>query len=87
MTAFQKNLKALKQRHAALLKRRNTVDASFYNGWFERWKNPVVTAEHVPLEWRYDLNSKTNRRTKIQADVGICQNRQTCVVVGRINPI
>ena len=60
MTTFQKNLKALKQRHAALLKRRNTVDAGFYNGWFERWKNPVVTAEHVPLEWRYDLNSKTN---------------------------
>ncbi|MEI7535321.1 MAG: glycosidase, partial [Verrucomicrobiae bacterium] len=60
MTAFQNNLKALKQRHAALLKRRNTVDAGFYNGWFERWKNPVVTAEHVPLEWRYDLNSKTN---------------------------
>jgi 4-O-beta-D-mannosyl-D-glucose phosphorylase len=60
MTAFQNNLKTLKQRHAALLKRRNTVDAGFYNGWFERWKNPVVTAEHVPLEWRYDLNSKTN---------------------------
>ena len=60
MTKFPKNLKVLKQSHAALLKRRNTVDASFYNGWFERWKNPVVTAEHVPLEWRYDLNSKTN---------------------------
>ena len=60
MTAFQKNLKALKQRHAALLKRRNTVDASFYNGWFERWKNPVITADHAPLDWRYDLNPKTN---------------------------
>ena len=60
MTAFQKNLKALKQRHPALLKRRNTMDASFYNGWFERWKNPVITADHAPLDWRYDLNPKTN---------------------------
>ena len=60
MTKFQKNLKSLKQRHAALLKRRNTVDTGFYNGWFERWKNPVITADHAPLDWRYDLNPKTN---------------------------
>src|SRR4051812_8408952 len=23
-------------------------------------KNPVLTAAHIPLDWRYDLNEKTN---------------------------
>lgn len=32
----------------------------FYNGIFERYENPVLTREHVPLAWRYDLNAETN---------------------------
>ena len=31
----------------------------FYNGIFERYENPVLTREHVPLTWRYDLNAET----------------------------
>lgn len=30
------------------------------NGIFRRYRNPVLTAEHVPLEWRYDLSEETN---------------------------
>lgn len=30
------------------------------NGVFERYKNPVLTAQHAPLFWRYDLDEKTN---------------------------
>jgi len=30
------------------------------NGIIERYRNPVLTASHVPLNWRYDLNPKTN---------------------------
>jgi 4-O-beta-D-mannosyl-D-glucose phosphorylase len=30
------------------------------NGWFQRYKNPILTAAHVPFAWRYDLNEKTN---------------------------
>ena len=30
------------------------------NGIYERYKNPILTAAHTPLEWRYDLNAKTN---------------------------
>ncbi len=30
------------------------------NGIIQRWRDPVVTAAHVPIEWRYDLNPKTN---------------------------
>ena len=31
-----------------------------YNGIFERYCNPVLTREHIPIEWRYDLDEKTN---------------------------
>ena len=30
------------------------------NGIFERYKNPVLTAGHAPVFWRYDLNPQTN---------------------------
>jgi 4-O-beta-D-mannosyl-D-glucose phosphorylase len=30
------------------------------NGIYTRFKNPVITNEHVPLHWRYDLNPETN---------------------------
>ena len=30
------------------------------NGIFTRYKNPVLTAAHTPVFWRYDLNEKTN---------------------------
>lgn len=30
------------------------------NGIFERYEYPVLTNEHTPLEWRYDMNPETN---------------------------
>jgi 4-O-beta-D-mannosyl-D-glucose phosphorylase len=30
------------------------------NGIVQRYKNPVVTAQHAPLHWRYDFNAETN---------------------------
>lgn len=34
--------------------------SNFYNGIFDRYKNPVLTRNHIPLTWKYDLNPKTN---------------------------
>lgn len=31
-----------------------------YNGIFQRYKNPIITSEHTPLFWRYDLSYETN---------------------------
>lgn len=42
-----------------LLAKKN-VKTSFYNGIYSRWENPVLTRDHVPLFWRYDLNPATN---------------------------
>lgn len=33
---------------------------SFYNGIFDRYENPILTRDHAPLFWRYDLDEKTN---------------------------
>jgi 4-O-beta-D-mannosyl-D-glucose phosphorylase len=56
---FNKRLRLLRQEHQELLASRNRPVLPG-NGIFERYQNPVVTAEHVPLEWRYDLDPKTN---------------------------
>lgn len=49
----------LKQQHEALLARKNEKEP-FGNGIYDRYHYPVVTARHVPLHWRYDLNPATN---------------------------
>ncbi len=42
-----------------ILERKN-VKTDFYNGVFDRYEYPVLTREHIPLTWRYDLNPETN---------------------------
>ncbi len=44
----------------ALITRKNEVDTEFYNGLFERYKYPVITRDHAPIFWRYDVNQETN---------------------------
>jgi 4-O-beta-D-mannosyl-D-glucose phosphorylase len=34
--------------------------SDFYNGIFNRYKYPVLTRNHIPLAWKYDLNPETN---------------------------
>lgn len=48
-----------KEKQERLLARKNNK-SSFYNGVFDRYENPVLTREHTPIEWRYDLNKETN---------------------------
>jgi 4-O-beta-D-mannosyl-D-glucose phosphorylase len=59
MNKFQNRLKALQQNQQALIKQTNQP-IELGNGIYERYKNPVLTAAHAPLFWRYDLNETTN---------------------------
>ncbi len=43
-----------------LLNRPNRVEPLFYNGIYDRYQYPVLTREHIPLFWRYDLDQETN---------------------------
>ncbi|SHM42910.1 glycosidase [Mucilaginibacter sp. OK098] len=56
---FEKRLNLLEIVHRQLITKPNEV-AGIGNGVFDRYKNPVLTAAHTPLFWRYDLNPETN---------------------------
>jgi 4-O-beta-D-mannosyl-D-glucose phosphorylase len=59
-TTFQDRKVALEKEHKTLTEQKNEPQNSVGNGIYQRYKNPVVTAAHVPLNWRFDLNEKTN---------------------------
>ena len=56
---YQEKVQALRQRHEALLQRKNQV-VEGGNGIYEKYVYPILTAEHTPLEWKYDFNEKDN---------------------------
>lgn len=56
---FNTRLEKIKTDFKVLSEQKNEMLFSV-NGIYNRYKNPVVTREHIPLHWRYDLNSETN---------------------------
>jgi 4-O-beta-D-mannosyl-D-glucose phosphorylase len=58
-TGFDARLQSLLAAHEALIARKN-AKAEDGNGIFDRYVNPVLTAAHAPIFWRYDLNCETN---------------------------
>jgi 4-O-beta-D-mannosyl-D-glucose phosphorylase len=56
---FAMERKRLLAAHERLIKRRNAHVVES-NGWFIRYRHPVLTAAHTPVFWRYDLNQATN---------------------------
>lgn len=52
-------LEQLVTKHNELLYKKNKA-CSTYNGIYKRYKNPVVTAAHIPLTWRFDLDKASN---------------------------
>ncbi|HEX2586227.1 MAG TPA: 4-O-beta-d-mannosyl-d-glucose phosphorylase Mgp130 [Steroidobacteraceae bacterium] len=59
MSQFNQSVKALLVDHEALITRKN-VQMKSGNGIYTRYQYPILTAEHAPIFWRYDLNEKTN---------------------------
>ncbi len=39
---------------------RKNRKSDFYNGIIDRYEDPVLTREHIPVHWKYDLDEKTN---------------------------
>lgn len=56
---YEERLQRIKKEYEALLVYPNEKLFS-KNGIYERYKYPILTNEHTPLEWRYDLNPETN---------------------------
>ncbi len=55
---FNERKTYVEAKHIALLTRKNTPIED--NGIICRYKNPILTADHAPLVWRYDFNPATN---------------------------
>ena len=56
---FNKRLELLTSNHEKLISRKNErIEPG--NGIFYRYKYPILTGDHAPLTWRYDMNPDTN---------------------------
>ncbi|MBQ6764829.1 MAG: glycosidase [Paludibacteraceae bacterium] len=69
MTNYQSKISSLRAAHEALLTRPNepmaenglsTFDFRLSTGIYTKYQYPILTAEHTPLEWRYDFNEQDN---------------------------
>ncbi|MCR4895757.1 MAG: glycosidase [Lachnospiraceae bacterium] len=49
----------LQKKQDELLRRKNEK-SDFYNGIYDRYVNPVLTRDHLPILWQYDINKETN---------------------------
>jgi len=59
MSEFVDDLNNLKALHEQLLSKKNKK-SGVGNGIVDRYINPILTADHIQLAWRYDLNPDTN---------------------------
>lgn len=56
---YDEKVATLRAEHKALLNRKNEpIEGG--NGIYTKYKYPILTAEHTPLEWRYDFNEQDN---------------------------
>jgi 4-O-beta-D-mannosyl-D-glucose phosphorylase len=56
---FDKRLEKIIQDYEKLISRKNKR-LKAENGIYHRFKYPVVTADHIPYFWKYDLNRESN---------------------------
>ena len=89
---FKKKVRELFRRHEHLITRKNSP-VKDGNGVYRRYANPVLTADHTPLFWRYDFNSKTNphlmERMGINAtfNAGAMEFNGNIVVLARVEGV
>jgi 4-O-beta-D-mannosyl-D-glucose phosphorylase len=56
---FSSTLNKITQDYETLIRRKNKR-LKAYNGIYHRYKFPVVTSDHIPYFWKYDLNQESN---------------------------
>ena len=79
---------SLMEAYERVIARPNPVNEQFYNGIFTRYRHPVLTREHIPPFWMYDVNPETNpfmmQRLGVNATLNsgaIKLNGKYCLVV------
>lgn len=56
---FQQEYQRVMTQYEELIQRKNKK-SDFYNGIYDRYEYPVLTRDHIPPFWKYDLNPETN---------------------------
>ncbi|MBX3007214.1 MAG: glycosidase [Melioribacteraceae bacterium] len=80
---FHKKLKNLFDQHRFLIERKNEpIDAD--NGVYVRFKYPILTAQHTPIFWRYDLNHVSNPFLMERIGVNCAFNSGAMIFNGKI---
>lgn len=81
-SSFASRLSALVTEQERLLDRPNRpVEPG--NGIYERFAHPVLTAAHVPLDWRYDLSERDNPHLMERLGIGAVFNSGALLYEGR----
>ncbi len=81
---FDRRLALLFDQHNDLVQRGNPVDEGHNNGIFERFRYPVLTAEHAPLFWRYDLDRHRNPHLLERLGINAVFNPGAIEVSGKV---
>ncbi len=71
------------EKYNSLVERKNQK-SRFYNGIVDRYEYPVLTREHIPLTWKYDLNPETNPFFMERLGVNAVMNSGAIELDGRI---
>lgn len=79
---FDAKLAELVKKQEALLDKPNPK-ADFYNGVYDRYENPVLTAAHAPILWRYDLDYSTNPNLQERLGVNAVMNSGAIYLNGK----
>lgn len=56
---FKNKIANIRQQYESLLQLPNPAEL-YSNGIITRFRHPVLTPDHIPYFWKYDLNEKTN---------------------------
>lgn len=80
---FQEKYARELAKQEALLTRKNEK-TNDYNGIYDRYKYPVLTAEHAPVLWRYDLDPETNPNFMERLGVNAVMNSGAIEMNGKI---
>lgn len=85
--SYDERLRLIQNYHNKILEQKNEPLFSMH-GIYRRYKYPVITAEHIPLEWRFDLNPDRNPRLLERMGINstfnpgaIFHNGKYCLVV------
>lgn len=81
--SFADKSSALSRQQEELLGRRNEPDTTWFNGIFQRYRHPVVTPAHVPIEWRFDLDPSTNPHLQERLGINATLNAGAILLDGK----